>query len=244
MCVNRKLTIEAARRGSAEAVTRSVLERSPPNAYVHASFPMNTPLKRSNCDRCLRPQPFCLCPHIPLVRNQTRILVLQHESERKHALNTARLAVLGLEQAEIWIGEAFPELAARVSDAHHAYMLFPGDGAVTPQAVQRGGASASMPDLLIVPDGTWRKARKVLHANPILATLPRMALAGTSPSTYRLRKASEPDALSTIEAIVQTLGALEPHRDFSPLLKPFNVLIEQQIASMGAAVYTRNYRSR
>src|SRR3546814_6536235 len=76
--------------------------------------------------------------------------------------------------------------------------------------------------LLIVPDGTWRKARKILHANPVLSTLPHLSLPLGQPSAYRVRKASEPAAVSTIEAIVRTLAILEPDRDFQPLLKPFN----------------------
>src|SRR5690606_24408887 len=95
--------------------------------------------------------------------------------------------------------------------------------------------------LLIVPDGTWRKARKIVHANPVLASLPRWQLPAGEPSRYRVRKTNEAAAVSTIEAIVRTLSALEPDQDFHPLLKPFDALIEQQIAAMGNDVYQRNH---
>ena len=49
-----------------------------------------------------------------------------------------------------------------------------------------------MPLLLIVPDGTWRKARKLLYLNPLLDALPRVTLGQVPPSRYRLRKAPEP----------------------------------------------------
>ena len=231
---------------------------------------MKSQPRRLTCGECLRPASLCLCPHIPRISNRTPVLVLQHQDEQKHALNTARLAVLGLVNAEIWIGDTFAALPARLNAARAAYLLFPGDDAVTPDQLNRSLATpidheASTPclehapnldaldrdalnrkpiapDLLIVPDGTWRKARRILHANPALTPLARLTLKPTAASTYRLRKASEPDALSTIEAIVQTLSALEPTQDFLPLLRPFDVLIEQQIAAMGSETYARNYR--
>jgi len=167
------------------------------------------------------------------------VLVLQHPDEARHPLNTARLAVLGLRHAELLIGEHFPELAGIIASAEHASLLFPvKDENVLAPAKALGGNGSS---LLIVPDGTWRKARKIIHANPVLNTLPRFGLPPGEPSEYRVRKASEPAAVSTIEAIVRALEILEPRRDFQPLLKPFRVLVEQQVEAMGEKVYRRNY---
>jgi DTW domain-containing protein YfiP len=60
-------------------------------------------------------------------------------------------------------------------------------------------------------------------------------------SRYRLRKAPGPGALSTVEAIVQALQTLEAPTSFEPLLKPFEALIEGQIAAMGEEVFLRNH---
>ena len=97
------------------------------------------------------------------------------------------------------------------------------------------------PALLIVPDATWRKARKIVQANPVLDDLPRLSLPQGEPSQYRVRKAREPAAVSTIEAIVRALAMLEPERNFEPLLRPFHVLIGQQITAMGDEVFQRNH---
>ena len=75
----------------------------------------------------------------------------------------------------------------------------------------------------------------------MLAALPRVALASERVSRYRLRKAPGPGALSTVEAIVQALQVLEAPASFDALLKPFDALIEGQIAAMGEAVYQRNH---
>jgi DTW domain-containing protein YfiP len=47
--------------------------------------------------------------------------------------------------------------------------------------------------------------------------------------------------LSTVEAIVQALQVLEAPTSFEPLLKPFEALIDGQIAAMGDEVFQRNH---
>jgi DTW domain-containing protein YfiP len=179
-----------------------------------------------------------LCPLIPSLDSRTRVLLLQHPSEVNHALNTARLAALGLQNAELIVGEVFADLPALLHQpGYRARLLFPGEDA---QPLQTYAASDE-PLLLVVPDGTWRKARKMLHLNPLLAALPRVTLAEGGVSRYRLRKAPGPGALSTVEAIVQALETLEAPASFAPLLKPFEALIEGQIAAMGEEVYQRNH---
>ncbi|MCY1546873.1 DTW domain protein [compost metagenome] len=156
-------------------------------------------------------------------------------------MNTARLAALGLNNAELRVGEVFEDLPALLTPpGYRACLLFPGEGALPlPQfAAQAGG----QPALLVVPDGTWRKARKLLHCNPSLAALPRVTLPSGAPSRYRLRKAPAADALSTIEAIVSALEILEAPARFEALLKPFDALIEGQIAAMGEETFRRNHQ--
>jgi DTW domain-containing protein YfiP len=59
-------------------------------------------MSRPQCSRCLRPTAHCLCPLIPSLDSRTRVLLLQHPSEVNHALNTARLAALGLNKRSWW----------------------------------------------------------------------------------------------------------------------------------------------
>ncbi|MGZ0786961.1 tRNA-uridine aminocarboxypropyltransferase [Pseudomonas saponiphila] len=198
-------------------------------------------MSRARCERCLRPEGHCLCPLIPRLPSRTRVLLLQHPSEVNHALNTARLAALGLSNAELVVGEVFEALPALLAQpGYRACLLFPADDAQPLQAY----AETDEPLLLVVPDGTWRKARKLLHLNPLLAALPRVTLAAATPSRYRLRKAPGPGALSTLEAIVQALQVLEAPTSFEPLLRPFEALIEGQIAAMGEDTYQRNHSAK
>lgn len=199
--------------------------------------------------------PYCICAHIQVVANRTPVLVLQHPDEHKHPMNTARLAVLGLAHAECWVGLAFPMLAQRLAAAQEAALLFPGPDACTPQQwLKESTTSATkddapaheaqtrkrLPDLLIVPDGTWRQAGRLVRGNPALNALPRLALDAGEASRYRVRRAGREAAVSTIEAIVRTLSALEPGTDFEPVLRPFEALVEGQIRAMGEQAYARH----
>lgn len=191
-------------------------------------------MSRPRCSRCQRPSSLCLCALIPALDSRTQVLILQHSSEASHALNTARLAALGLRNAELRVGERFED---DCDAARPSYLLFPGADAIPLGSL----ADAAQPVRLIVPDGTWRKARKILHVNPWLAELPRVALPEGLSSRYRLRKAPMPGALSTIEAIVTALNLLESPSRFDELLRPFDALIEGQIDAMGLEVYQRNH---
>lgn len=195
-------------------------------------------MSRIQCPRCLRPQTHCLCPLIPSLDSRTRVLLLQHPSEVNHALNTARLAALGLSNSQLLVGEVFEDLPELLNPPGYATrLLFPADEAQLLQAYAPG----EQPMLLVVPDGTWRKARKLLHLNPLLAALPRVTLANGGVSRYRLRKAPGPGALSTVEAIAQALQVLEAPQSFDALLQPFEALIEGQIAAMGQETYRKNH---
>ncbi|MBC3303994.1 DTW domain-containing protein [Pseudomonas sp. SWRI18] len=195
-------------------------------------------MSRPQCARCQRPTNHCLCALIPSLDSRTRVLLLQHPSEVGHALNTARLAALGLNNAQLVVGEVFEDLATLLNPpGYQARLLFPADDAQPLQAY----APEDQPLLLVVPDGTWRKARKLLHLNPLLAALPRVTLNDGGISRYRLRKAPGAGALSTVEAITQALQVLEAPASFEPLLKPFEALIEGQIAAMGQEIFQRNH---
>lgn len=190
-------------------------------------------MSRPQCQYCLRPSSHCLCPLIPSLTSETQVLILQHPSETAHALNTARLAALGLRSAKLVVGE----VVSVPADERDNYLLFPGDDVIPLESLAQG----EKPLRLVVPDGTWRKARKMLHLNPELATLPRVSLPMGLVSRYRLRKAPAPGALSTLEAIVTALNILEGEGRFDRLLRPFEALIEAQIDAMGQETYQRNH---
>lgn len=190
---------------------------------------------RPRCARCQRPLSHCLCALIPSLSSRVQVQILQYPDEARHALNTARLAALGLNSADLCVGEQFSDLSINAG----TYLLFP--SAEARSLTELNEAEHSRITQLIVLDGTWRKARKLLYLNPALNAIPHLRLPDGHLSRYRLRKAPAAGALSTLEAIVVALNTLEHTERFNALLAPFEALIEGQISAMGTEVYQRNH---
>lgn len=159
------------------------------------------------------------------------VLLLQHPDEQHQAKGTARLLSLSLSHCTVWVGEQFdPSVLAAATGG--AALLYPASAGST--AV---GSGRVPPTCLVVIDATWRKSRKMLMLNPLLQTLPRLALTAldaATPSRYAaLRRAHQPLQLSTLEACVlalqQTAPAPEPER-FAPLLAAMEGFVAAQVA--------------
>jgi DTW domain-containing protein YfiP len=198
---------------------------------------------RATCRRCLRPEAFCCCRGLVPVAARTRVVILQHPREARLAICSAWLAHVALAGSELHRGVRFdrdPRARAAI-DAPGAALLFPGPGATPVEAV------AAPPPVLLVVDGTWPQADKLLRGNPSLAALPRLSLAPARPSGYgELRREPAPGHLSTIEAIAAALGALEGGAErFEPMCEAFRRGVALQLAcTRGAARRPRHRPAR
>ncbi|SDE37285.1 DTW domain-containing protein YfiP [Massilia sp. PDC64] len=158
------------------------------------------------------------------------LLILQHPLEVRNAKNSARLLHLCLPGSRLEVGEAFPDLHALLyADGLVPVLLYP----ETPGCASPELAPVPPPERLrlVVLDATWRKSRKMLHVNPELQRLPRLALHDVPASTYRIRKAHAPHQLSTLEAAALALAQMEGDGDrYRPLLQAFDGFVQQQAA--------------
>jgi DTW domain-containing protein YfiP len=147
------------------------------------------------------------------------------------AIGTARMAHLSLPNSELHLGVDFTgntRLEALAAQPQRVAVLFPGEGAMTLEQ-----ARARPPEALIVVDGTWPLAKKVVKSNPLLASLPRIGFTPRRPSNYRIRAEPAEHCVSTIEAVVEVLGVLEggdPSR-FDAMLRPFEFMVDTQLES-------------
>jgi DTW domain-containing protein YfiP len=196
---------------------------------------------RAVCYRCFRPSGLCLCPSIPRVDNRTPILIVQHPRERTHPFGTVRLLELGLCRSEVLVdydsrlrgpgGLALPAGAG---------LLYPHESA---QDITRL-APAERPSTLVVIDGTWHQARTLYRDIPALAALPHYTLPGHHRSDFKIRRQPREYCLSTLEAIVFALQALEPDTaDLSRLLDCFRGMVDVQ-ASMAKPLGGRRRTER
>ena len=189
---------------------------------------------RSMCGRCRRPTSVCYCASLPSLDTSTRVVILQHPRERDMPIGTARMASLCLPRAELHVGIRWsesPALASALADpARPPILLYPGPGA---RDILREPPAG--PVTLVVVDGTWSQAKSVVRDNPILQALPRYAFATPEPSQYRIRREPRAEYVSTIEALMHVLGALEgePAR-FRALLDPLHAMVESQLACQAA----------
>jgi hypothetical protein len=84
---------------------------------------------------------------------------------------------------------------------------------------------------LLVIDGTWHHARTLYRDIPALASLPHLTLPGHLRSAFAIRRQPAVHCLSTIEAIVFALTALEPETEgLDSLLRAFIAMQNQQLA--------------
>ena len=189
--------------------------------------------KRPLCPACQRPQRACICPWVTTVAHATEVLILQHPLEVDHAKNSARLLHLSLANCRVVVGETFDaaELQDAMREPKYTVLLYP-RSATSPAPVPDATRLQDPSNLrLLVLDGTWRKSRKMLHRNPLLQSLPRLALDAVSASSYRIRKAHQPGQLSTLEATCAALLQLEGRPEqFQPLLDAFDRFVAQQLA--------------
>jgi DTW domain-containing protein YfiP len=194
---------------------------------------MNTP-RRVLCARCHRPQSACICAWATPTANEARVLILQHPLEVKQAKGSARLLQLSLQHAELHVGESFDPLDLQAwldadkGSVPHTVLLYPAHPDLPCAHATLDGVSPGRVRLVVL-DGTWRKSLKMLHLNPALQALPRLALQPDAPSRYLIRKAHRPDQLSTLEATCLALAQLEAAPDrYTPLLTAFSAFVKAQ----------------
>lgn len=192
---------------------------------------------RPRCLRCQRPQATCLCRFAAPTANEVSLLILQHPQEQHQAKGSARLLQLSLARCRVEVGECFDTAALAgwlaeptPSGPARCLLLFPETaGAIRSAAVAGPTVTTAAPlphpaDIrLVLLDGTWRQARRLLRANPLLQALPRWPLPPSPTSRYAIRQAHRPDQRSTLEAACLALGALEGQAErYAPLLSAFD----------------------
>jgi DTW domain-containing protein YfiP len=121
-----------------------------------------------------------------------------------------------------------------LSDDRQPLLLYPSEDALelTPEFVR----SFSKPFTLIVPDGSWKQARKVARREGFLRDVPHIKIRPRSPSRYRLRQEPNEQSLCTFEAIMMALGVLEGERGAeveAGMNKLFTQMVERTLWSRG-----------
>ncbi|WP_153916484.1 tRNA-uridine aminocarboxypropyltransferase [Shewanella sp. TC10] len=195
-------------------------------------------MARTYCPQCAYPQSACICSSVTTMNVKTEVIVLQHPSEVEHAKNTVKLLCLTLPATKVMVGETaddFADLQTYLQQSSKPiYLVYPNE---TSQSAADSGAPEECIILLI--DGTWRKAFKMLQLNPWLLELPALHIEFEGVSQYRIRKAKRSDSLSTLEATAYMLQAISPTLDIAPMFAAFDAMVQHKLDAMPAAVRAR-----
>lgn len=152
----------------------------------------------------------CVCAHIPQLDLATRIVLVAHTRELKKTTTTGPLALHALGNHELHV-HGLPDTRVDLSHLHQedrrVWLLFPSDKAepITPELV----AADARPVTLVVPEGTWAHARRMVRRLPGLSPARHVVLPPGPPTAWTLRREPTPGGLATLEAIARAVGIIE-----------------------------------
>jgi DTW domain-containing protein YfiP len=146
--------------------------------------------------------------------------------------STAKLAVGAITNARLLSGVEFePHQIKAAVQGGKTFLLYPSAGAQNCEEVVLDSDST-----VIVVDGTWEEAGKILFRNPELKEFPCLTFKQPLRSNYRIRKQPRDNYLSTIESIAHLLklnaaahGLAAEGLLYDRLLAGFDRMVEKQL---------------
>jgi DTW domain-containing protein YfiP len=160
-----------------------------------------------------------VCAHAPRVAVRTPVVLVAHVHDLGRTSNTVRLLRLAIRGVAVIPHGSFPAPAdptAHLPPDATPVVLFPGHGArpLTPALV----AALPAPPALVVPDGNWKQASRMVKRLPLLAGAVKVALPDRRLTGRPVRLSHAGHHMSTYEAVTQALGVLEGEGVAGPLL--------------------------
>lgn len=163
------------------------------------------------CNTCKITAPLCICSSLRPFSIQTTISLIVHVRELKLTSNSAQFIQLMLpENAHIFIrGRVFENFTAApiVERPGRPLYLYPHEDAL--ELNEEFKLKHPGPYHLIVPDGNWHQARKVRQREREFQEMLAVKLPPGIHAEYQLRRAPQPEWVSTYEGVAHALGVLE-----------------------------------
>jgi DTW domain-containing protein len=181
----------------------------------------------------------CICALVPRLETRTRLVLVLHKEEERKPTNTGLLAARALVRSDVLVvgDRARPAKAPTFQEGEEPLLLFPGEGS-RPIEDFAPETQGGRPLALVVPDGTWRQARRAAVRFPGLAAATRVSLPPGPPSRYQLRRETREGGLATLEAIARAFAVLEGPERGPPieraLLGVFRVMVDRTLWLRGA----------
>jgi DTW domain-containing protein len=185
------------------------------------------------CASCGLYENVCICTALSKFSLATRVSLLIHAKEINRLTNTGRIAGLCLENSSVICrGQKDNPISKSdlLPEGYSHRILFP---YASEELSEDMKIIDGKPLNLIVPDGTWPQAKKLVISEDYLYSIKRVKLPESSPSVYQLRRTENPGHISTIEAIARALGIVEGNHIRNELEKIFYFMREKLIRLRG-----------
>ena len=187
---------------------------------------------RVTCFSCFRPQAHCVCSLVPPFDAHCDLLILQHPREWRKYYSTAKIVQKAVRNSKVIRGVIFDQsVIENALVGKNAYVLFPSPNALDVESIELSDRNT-----IVVLDGTWSEAGKILNRNPFLRSLPAISFKQQLRSNYRIRKQPAEGCLSTLESIAHLLklnaerfGLHARVPSYEGLLAGFNKMVDNQI---------------
>jgi len=192
---------------------------------------------------CAASRALCLCDEVPRIELNTKVCLVIHRRELTRSSNTGLLALRALVNSEMRIrgeGRETLDLKDLLTPQYRTFLFYPSDDAV--ELDKELVAQDRRPIQLIVPDGTWRQARKIHSRHHELKDIPRVKISTPSNSVFQLRAQSRPEGMATLQAIAHGLGVIEGDLVGAQLMKLYHAKIERTLIGRGLLRESREYR--
>jgi tRNA-uridine aminocarboxypropyltransferase len=188
----------------------------------------------TRCFRCRMPADLCICSATPRLDLATRLIMVMHSQEMRKPTSTAVLALNALGNSEFRLHGDMNQVLALddLNDPDRRLLvLYPDPNAATLSTsfLERGDRPVS----LLVPDGTWRQVGRMRGRVLGLPYAETVKLPPGPPSEWTIRKTTNPNRLSTYEAIARAYGIIESPLVQTQLETVFRLMVQRLRYSRG-----------
>lgn len=189
---------------------------------------------KERCAACGASLTLCMCAVVPRLDLRTRVLLVIHHRELSRSSNTGLLALRALVNSELRVrgeGRETLDLSGLLSARYRTLLFYPSDDAVELEHALL--SQDPRPIQLIVPDGTWRQARKIISRHPELKDVPRVKIGAPNRAVFQLRAQSRPERMATLQAVASALGMIEGDAVAARLMELYHARVDRTLSARG-----------
>ncbi len=166
---------------------------------------------KNPCSECGLHASLCICHLIPKLQLSTKVTLIIHRRELKRTTNTGQLAIKSLQNSEMRVRGDLNKEPLDLSDLltanYQTILFYPSDDAI--ELTKEFVSKSVLPFQLIVPDGNWRQASKVVSRHPELNQIQKVKISTVNTANFHLRSEHKPEGMATLQAIALALGVIE-----------------------------------